>query len=694
MGRKYYYTTNSVSVKGNVAFNSSLLITLILVLVLLVNISIVFQEKKQQKIGSIYVINLDRRAKRINFVRYQLQYLNLSFTRIPGVDGKVLDRWMHTISYLDTTKDTPPSMTDFGLDHRSKFVLKSSHYNHTQLTTAQVGCQQSHLNVYFRIIDVAEETGEDLPVLVLEDDVLLEKSIMNEIDDILKILPDNWEYLALGNFFLEGTCIPVVPDRLCRQMEQVWGTHAYILRNSFVAQKLARWSNREWPVPADHIYLKHLENGDLYLYQIYPKFLAIQDRKHVLSDIVTKNRLRQRLKYTNFTDLIVPYESVSSSLNVKLKHPVRGQEMDIKYRTKTNIHVSLSPLVLSKNKNLTNCIHKIQNNLLGTVDFKFENRQWLTGVLADLPSHENLGDSFIFLGEALLLHRMQYQTLSIYSFWGDPATRGMSPNSELKLKAQVALLNKGVLFLHGGGNFGDLYPQHNKERLGYLKMFPDKRAVILPQSIYYKNETVAHEDCRVLSIFKSLTVLIRDEASQVLLDRVCPPYKLNTILVPDAAFMIGEVAPLCRPTYDVVYLQRADKEKVKHYQSNMVELLRRNNITFWVGDWNKYKDVFKHPEPTDMSDAPRYRLAASNQLLCRGKVILTDRLHAVILAVLMDKPVIALDNVYNKIRNVLSSTVNMVPKHCSLDIMGVKLVSSVESALTETVAALSRQMQQ
>ena len=666
---------------------------LILIFILLHYLSAI-HESKHPNFGSTYVINLDRRAKRINFMQYQLEYLNLSFTRISGVDGKILDRWMHTISYLQNrARYKPPSMVDFGLDHRSKFVLKSTHYDHTKLTTAQIGCQQSHLNVYFRIIDVARESGEDLPVLILEDDVLLEKNIMNEIYEIFKILPDNWEYLALGNLFDNGSCIPVVADRLCRQIIHMWGTHAYILRNSSVARKLVRWSNREWPVAADHIYLKHLKNGDLYLYQVYPKLLAIQDRKYMSSDIVTQSRIRQRRQYTNFSDLIMPYKSISTTGNVNMK-PKRRARVDRNQRIKDlnirNKTASSSTLMTSQNKKLSNCIRRVQNKLLVTVDKKYENRQWLKGVFADLPSHENLGDSFIWLGEALLLHYMQYKPLSIYSFSADPARRGMSNNSNLTLKAQEALAFKGVLFLHGGGNFGDLYPKHNIERLGYLKIFPDIRSVVFPQSIYYKNETLAHEDCHALSGFKSLTVLLRDEASQQLLDRVCTPYKLNTILVPDAAFMIGEVAPLCIPTYDVVYLQRKDKEKVKHYQNNMIALLRNNNITCWVGDWERYKDVFNHPSPTLMSDVPRYRLAAANHMLCRGKVILTDRLHAAILAILMNKPAVALDNSYNKIQNVLSSTVNMVPEHCSLAIMNVKLVSSVDSALMEVIAALRR----
>lgn len=35
-------------------------------------------------------------------------------------------------------------------------------------------------------------------------------------------------------------------------------------------------------------------------------------------------------------------------------------------------------------------------------------------------------------------------------------------------------------------------------------------------------------------------------------------------------------------------------------------------------------------------------------MLSKGKIVVSDRLHAIILGLLMDKPVVALDNVYKK----------------------------------------------
>ena len=40
----------------------------------------------------IYLINLDRRPERLKNMQYQLDYLQLPFTRIPAIDGKHIEQ--------------------------------------------------------------------------------------------------------------------------------------------------------------------------------------------------------------------------------------------------------------------------------------------------------------------------------------------------------------------------------------------------------------------------------------------------------------------------------------------------------------------------------------------------------------------------------------------------------------------------
>ena len=42
-----------------------------------------------------------------------------------------------------------------------------------------------------------------------------------------------------------------------------------------------------------------------------------------------------------------------------------------------------------------------------------------------------------------------------------------------------------TILLHGGGNFGDLYPQHQKIREEMVANFPNNRIIVLPQTAYF-----------------------------------------------------------------------------------------------------------------------------------------------------------------------------------------------------------------
>jgi hypothetical protein len=57
----------------------------------------------------------------------------------------------------------------------------------------------SHLQVYFRIRDKARETGVDGPVLILEDDIIMERTISYELKRYLKMLPNDWDVFFLGS---------------------------------------------------------------------------------------------------------------------------------------------------------------------------------------------------------------------------------------------------------------------------------------------------------------------------------------------------------------------------------------------------------------------------------------------------------------------------------------------------------------
>jgi exopolysaccharide biosynthesis predicted pyruvyltransferase EpsI len=80
--------------------------------------------------------------------------------------------------------------------------------------------------------------------------------------------------------------------------------------------------------------------------------------------------------------------------------------------------------------------------------------------LVDFPTHFNVGDSAMWLGERALLREARVSIADLQSFLED----------ELAER-----LPKGTILLHGGGNLGDLWPDHQQLRERIINAFPRHR---------------------------------------------------------------------------------------------------------------------------------------------------------------------------------------------------------------------------
>ena len=188
----------------------------------------------------IYLINLDRRPERLKYMKAQLDLLNLPFVRYPAVDGWKIkeanenqanhDFGLHPETKMNINKDSKTFLI-------KKFVR----------TYGEIGCWMSHLQVYFRIRDKARETGVDGPVLILEDDIIMERTISYEVKRYLKMLPNDWDVFFLGSW---GSCIENVNENLCRGYD-MWLTTSYVINGSKTAEKLISLSNNDYPSTAD-----------------------------------------------------------------------------------------------------------------------------------------------------------------------------------------------------------------------------------------------------------------------------------------------------------------------------------------------------------------------------------------------------------------------------------------------------------
>jgi exopolysaccharide biosynthesis predicted pyruvyltransferase EpsI len=266
--------------------------------------------------------------------------------------------------------------------------------------------------------------------------------------------------------------------------------------------------------------------------------------------------------------------------------------------------------------------------------------------LVDYPDHANVGDSAIWLGETAFFRARGLQP--VYA----SATGSHSHD------ALAAALPEGTIFLHGGGNFGTLWPSHQNFRLDLLARFPGRSIVQLPQSIFFADQQAADACARAIERHGRFTLFVRDRPSLEFARRHFP---CETLLAPDMAFAVG---PLARrsPSIDVLHLLRTDLEKVERADGRTDSQVEA--VVDWLDDdagamrMTAFGSLLLTlADPPEIARVRTYerraraRLRRGIAMLCRGRVVVTDRLHGHIMSTLLGIPHVVLDNSYRKIGN-------------------------------------------
>ena len=265
----------------------------------------------------------------------------------------------------------------------------------------------------------------------------------------------------------------------------------------------------------------------------------------------------------------------------------------------------------------------------------------------DFPDHDNVGDTAIWLGEQQALARLGVRIA--YS-----ATHGRHRDDVVD-----ALPRDVPLLLHGGGNFGDVWPENHAFREHVVARFADRRIVQLPQTVWFADEAAAQRSAAALRRHPDLTVMTRDDEGTAYVRDVLG---LASVLVPDAALAIDPATlPAPRPAEAPVVVQwRTDHESAGR---------RAAPAGVPVFDWfpphSRRRQVLSAADarlrPAVASAAARRASTALHAAIAtggvhrglamvqRGEVLVTDRLHGVVLATLSGRRSVWVDNSYGKV---------------------------------------------
>lgn len=123
----------------------------------------------------------------------------------------------------------------------------------------------------------------------------------------------------------------------------------------------------------------------------------------------------------------------------------------------------------------------------------------------DVPVHFNIGDLLILAGTETWLKRH-----------GRRVTHRFSVRDYRRFLQSVT--EDHVLLFHGGGNMGDLWREHEALRQDVLRRFPRNKAVLLPQTVHFRNAQAAKACGAAYREHADCTVFVLDDTSRRLVE--------------------------------------------------------------------------------------------------------------------------------------------------------------------------------
>lgn len=282
-------------------------------------------------------------------------------------------------------------------------------------------------------------------------------------------------------------------------------------------------------------------------------------------------------------------------------------------------------------------------------------------IYVDYPLHANIGDLLINLGSEQFFQEHGLHVWRRYNQYDFP-------------KHIPEIRREDVFLLHGGGNLGDMWEPYQSFRESILERYPENRVIFLPQTVHFRSHDREMESVRRMTSHRNLHVFVRDHIS---LERLQNAGLECVSLAPD---MAHSLFGLLKPSHQmnrgsVLRLIRRDQEA-----SPVPEELRAAGAS--VLDWDRgtlgvsrkmvhpfvlraVKSIGRYARPLDAHGLwywHRNRLVRDGvNLFSRHETIVTNRLHGVLLGLLLGKEVRAWDNSYGKLSAYYESWLSDIP---------------------------------
>lgn len=258
-----------------------------------------------------------------------------------------------------------------------------------------------------------------------------------------------------------------------------------------------------------------------------------------------------------------------------------------------------------------------------------------------VPSYDNLGDS------AITEATVQFLRKSFPDFSVKEVSELTRPWQYRYLKNKMNY--NDIIILPGGGNLGEIWPVTETMRQEIVNEFSGKKMISFPQSYSFLDKKNIIEINAKKIYSKNVNLfLFRDFISK---ERFEKSFSIDAHLFPDIVMTTFSYFSNknIKKEYDILTILRSDKEKnIKSEQDTIV-----GELANW---WRLEKTDTKPLKGELVTRRNRKKLIDQKSLqISKSKLVITDRLHGLILSRAQGIPVVLFSNADGKVLNLYNT---------------------------------------
>lgn len=288
---------------------------------------------------------------------------------------------------------------------------------------------------------------------------------------------------------------------------------------------------------------------------------------------------------------------------------------------------------LKKNKNYKTVINELKEE---------NNKKRI--ILIGTPEHGNLGDHLIAKGELEFLqdHFLDYKIIEI-----------TGEHFRYQRNKIVNLINnEDIIAITGGGFSGSLWMIEEELVRDIIKYFSCNKIVIFPSTIYFEDNAFGRREFekskKIYGKHKNLSICVRDEKSINIAKQLIGQENSSKIIyTPDIALYLNKMQKSINRE-GILFCLREDKEKVLSERD--AEEIERCAEDKGISIKKTSTVIPRHVK----KESRDKELQALLEEFIKSRLVITDRLHGMILAAITGTPCIAMDNSSGKVKGVYS----------------------------------------